>query len=195
MKKIILSFALAIITTAGIQAQTSTTTADVKVNVILRPTLSIEVNLNIPNDGGELEESGAVNLVYKNANDYANGITKTIPSHLKVSSIGSGYKVHAQVANQNLNRSVGEGAETMSGELVKVRINDGQERKISELNGKQEMYYNGGGNGSSGSVLNQELAVTYRAEQLNTEQIANLMGPNGAAARYTTTVTYTITTP
>lgn len=196
MKKIILSLAITIAAFATVQAQSNT--ANVKLNVILNPTLSIEVaNWGNESTVSGLEEADAVNLVYRSADDYAKGVTKTIKGHLKATSIGTGFKIHAETIGANktaLVRTSAEGAPSMSGDLVTVNVGGQGAKLIRDMGSNRQEMAKFGNNDAGSSAIGQLVDVEYVAKALNAEQIKTLVG-NDKAARYTTNIMYTITAP
>lgn len=206
MKKIALLIATVFATAIGAQAQQgqpSTTTpvtenpTNVKLNVILHPTLSVEL-ANYGNSGtlGHLEEADAVNLVYKTAADYTNGVSKTITNHLKATSIGSGFKINASASLDHLARTAGAGVATMDGTKVTVKVGGGAAKVIRDLGqSAQDMGYVVGNNNSTASTVGEFIDVTYAAGSLSSADVQNYLGADGNAARYTVNVVYTITAP
>lgn len=211
MKKGLILAAAVCLTILGAKAQTTTTpTTVVKVNVILNPALSIEVNeTSLDQNINGLEEAGAVNLVYKTATDYTSGVQKTVKDHLKVTAVGTGYKVIARASSNSLTRAGGNGDQadaTMAGEIVTVKVNGGSAISIADIyakngvvNTKNGKTVNGetmlvaGNSNSAGSVVAQPVDVLYAARALNSSEVKKFLGENNTlGARYTVNVTYDI---
>jgi len=205
MKKGLILAAAVCLSIAGAKAQTS----NVKVNVVLNPAFSIEVdNSTLDKTDNGLEQKDAVNLVYRTASDYATGVKKDIANHLKVTSVGTGYKIFATADSRNLQRTSGEGVPEMAGEIVTVKVgNQGNGVNIAALNGKINQVNNGkngttakgevvytlGNSNSTESVVGFGLNVEYAARALNTAEVKSFLGQNNAiGARYTVNVTYSI---
>ena len=203
--------AIAGLSIAGVQAQTTTTTptTTTKVNVVLNPAFSIEVdNSTLDQTADGLAEAQAVNLVYRTASDYATGVKKNVNNHLKVTSVGTGYKIFATADSRNLKKSSGAGDAEMDGDIVTVKVGgQGNGVSIATLNGKAgavnsgkngtsatgEVVYALGNSNSSASVVGQGLAVEYAARALTTAEVKKFLGENNqTGSRYTVNVTYSI---
>src|SRR5690606_31211324 len=85
MKKVILSLAIVAVAIVGVKAQTPVPTgsANVKVNVVLNPVLSISLG------SGATAGTDEVTLTYNTTEDYTQGVTAERAKQLKVTSIGS----------------------------------------------------------------------------------------------------------
>lgn len=198
MKKGLILAAAACLTILGAKAQTATT----KVNVILNPALSIEVNEGSLDLGGKgLEEAKAINLVYRTAADYTSGVKRVVADHLKVTAVGTGYKIYAKTSGTTLTRvgTHGDGAlATMPGENVTVSVG-GQSgftiKAISDDNSttRGKAIYTSAVSNSSGSVVALPLPVEYAAKALNSADVKNFLGTNNTqGAKYTVNVMYEI---
>lgn len=201
MKKVVLALAVVFAAVAGSQAQTaSSSSVKVKVNVELNPFQSIEIGTGGSNSGGYGDE---VNLVYNTANDYKAGVSKVVPKQLKVSSIGSGYKVKATLGfnsgNSGKFNKVQGGVENIdASQLLEIAIGKG-----GTVNGltagttaAANMEFGPFGATSTGesSVLDQELDVKYFGKKLDEGMLKTLFGNQKSQAKYTIDVVYTITT-
>jgi len=188
MKKVILSLALVVAGVVGVNAQTPST--KVKLNVVLNPVLAIEIGNSDAANTGETIPSGyddVVTLEYKNATDYTTGVSKTVDGQLKVTSIGSDFKVYAQTSTNNLTR-VSDGNETMEGDLVTIAIGSSAEKNVRDLVSQQDY-----GTITGKSTTAKSLDVTYRAAALNDTKLAALLGNNNNnKVTYTTDVIYTV---
>jgi len=196
MKKVLLALLfVAGITGANAQVTTAPTTK-VKLNVILNPVLSIEIGT--PGSGAAEGYADVVNLEYTTAEQYRTGVEKKITGHLKVTSIGSGFKVYASASSPNLNR-VGGDNNVMAGDLVSVVVGAGPIKNIQSLGAKagkvgsaaEEMTAKL--NGTSGSTVNQLLDVTYKSAPLTDALVASLLANNNKGkATYTVDVLYSV---
>lgn len=188
MKKVILSLALVVAGVVGVNAQTPST--KVKLNVVLNPVLAIEIGNSDAANTGETIPSGyddVVTLEYKNATDYTTGVSKTVDGQLKVTSIGSDFKVYAQTSTNNLTRVSG-GNETMEGDLVTIAIGSSAEKNVRDLVSQQDY-----GTITGKSTTAKSLDVTYRAAALNDTKLAALLRNNSNnKVTYTTDVIYTV---
>lgn len=188
MKKVILSLALVVAGVVGVNAQTPST--KVKLNVVLNPVLAIEIGNSDAANTGETIPSGyddVVTLEYKNATDYTTGVSKTVDGQLKVTSIGSDFKVYAQTSTNNLTR-VSDGNETMEGDLVTIAIGSSAEKNVRDLVSQQDY-----GTITGKSTTAKSLDVTYRAAALNDTKLAALLrNNNNNKVTYTTDVIYTV---
>lgn len=198
MKKVVLALAVVFAAVVGTQAQTaSSSSAKVKVNVELNPFQSIEIGTG-SNSGDE------VNLVYNTASDYKTGVSKLVEKQLKVSSVGSGYKVKAALGfnsgnSGKFNKMQGGGVENIdASQLLEIAIGKGG--TVSGLTAgttaAANMEFGPFGATSTGesSVLDQELDVKYFGKKLDEGMLKNLFGNQKSQAKYTIDVVYTITT-
>lgn len=196
MKKVVLVLAVVFATVAGVKAQESPKSAKVKVNVVLNPFQSIELG-----GSGQPGAVDVVNLVYNNANDYKNGVNKLVDKQLKVSSVGSGYKISASLglnggSTGTFKKVQGGGVENIdASQLLEIAIG-----KTGSLNGATNgntaaatMEFGPFGANSTGesSVLDEFLDVKYFGKQLGQDMVRKLMG-NQNKAEYTIDVVYTI---
>lgn len=200
MKKGFILAAVACLAVLGANAQSK----QVKVNVVLNPALSIEVNDGSLDQGQTgLAENGAVNLIYNTATDYTTGVNKQVNDHLKVTAVGTGYKVYAKASSNVLTRNGGDGdqaAATMAGEIVSVKVGTGSSFDVATLysdraanSGKGKDIFASGNSNSSASVVAQPLNVLYAARALNSTEVQNFLGKNNkTGARYTVDVVYDI---
>lgn len=198
MKKVVLALAVVFAAVVGTQAQTaSSSSAKVKVNVELNPFQSIEIGSG-SNSGDE------VNLVYNTASDYKTGVSKLVEKQLKVSSVGSGYKVKAALGFTSGNsgkfiKVLGGGVENIdASQLLEIAIGKGG--TVSGLTAgttaAANMEFGPFGETSTGesSVLDQELDVKYFGKKLDEGMLKTLFGNQKSQAKYTIDVVYTITT-
>lgn len=197
MKKIIF-FAAAIIgsvTAANAQSQ-SPSQAKVKVNVELKPFQSIEIGggKGSGNDGGAITDGydDEVTLKYQNINDYTKGVEKNVLKQLKVSSVGSGYRVKATLSSLNFTKKAGEGvAQYDAKKLLEIQVGG----KSANTDVNMDFGPIGENSNAGSSVLNQELDVKYIGKPLNETAVTELLGKNGdrnTNAKYTIDVVYTI---
>jgi len=187
MKNTILAIVFVAVSVLGAKAQSS---ANVKVNVVLNPTLSISLGEGA-NDGSAFDE---VTLEYKSAEDYTKGVDTLVADQLKVTSIGSGYRVRAELSNGGkFAKKDGSGIDNMdASQLLEIGVGSAANKKT----GAAAMDFdNVGGSNASSSVLNKDVDVYYRAKELNEGQIKQLLGDNAtksSTATYTVDVVYTI---
>ncbi|TWI15459.1 hypothetical protein [Sphingobacterium siyangense] len=194
MKKIIF-FAAAIIgsvTAANAQSQSQ---AKVKVNVELKPFQSIEIGSGkgTGNDGAVTDGyDDEVTLKYQNINDYTNGVEKSVLKQLKVSSVGSGYRVKATLSSPNFTKTAGAGATVYDAKKL-LEIQVGGKSVSTDIN--MDFGPIGENSNAGSSVLNNELDVKYIGKPLNETAVTELLGKNGdrnTIAKYTIDVVYTI---
>ncbi|SKC03232.1 hypothetical protein SAMN05660841_03751 [Sphingobacterium nematocida] len=198
MKKVVLALAVVFAAVVGTQAQTaSSSSVKVKVNVELNPFQSIEIGTG-SNSGDE------VNLVYNTASDYKTGVSKLVEKQLKVSSVGSGYKVKATLGfnsgnSGKFNKVQGGGVGNIdAAQLLEIAIGKGG--TVSGLTAgttaAANMEFGPFGATSTGesSVLDQELDVKYFGKKLDEGMLNTLFGNQKSQAKYTIDVVYTITT-
>lgn len=190
MKKIIF-FAAAII--GSVTAVNAQSQAKVKVNVELNPFQSIEIGSGAGHDGPVTSGyDDEVTLKYEKAADYTKGVDKTIAKQLKVSSVGSGYKIKANLlANGQFKKESGNGVGAYDAkDLIEIQV--GGMSATTDVN----MEFGPFGNTSTAesSVLNKELDVKYIGKPLDEAAVKKLLGNGGkdAKAKYTIDVVYTI---
>ncbi len=188
MKNTILAIVFVAVSVLGAKAQSS---ANVKVNVVLNPTLSISLGSGA-NNGSAYDE---VTLEYKSAQDYTNGVDTLVAKQLKVTSIGSGYRVKAALSNGGqFTKSAGLGIESIdASQLLQIGLGNAANAKTAAAT--MDFDNVGGDSNASSSVLNKELDVYYRAKDLNEGEIKQLLGNNAtknSTATYTVDVVYTI---
>lgn len=192
MKKIIF-FAVAIIgSVTAVNAQ-SQSQAKVKVNVELNPFQSIEIGSGAGHDGPVTSGyDDEVTLRYEKAADYTKGVDKTIAKQLKVSSVGSGYKIKANLlANGQFKKESGNGVGTYDAkDLIEIQV--GGMSATTDVN--MEFGPFGSTSTAESSVLNKELDVKYIGKPLDEAAVKKLLGNGGkdAKAKYTIDVVYTI---
>ena len=190
MKKIIF-FAAAII--GSVTAANAQSQAKVKVNVELNPFQSIEIGSGAKQDGqvtaGYDDE---VTLKYQTASDYTNGVERMVTKQLKVSSVGSGYKIKATLsANGQFKKEAGNGVNNYDAKkLVEIQV-AGQSVSTDP---NMEFGPFGSTSTAESSVLNKELDVKYIGKSLNEATVKELLGNGGkdTKAKYTIDVVYTI---
>ncbi|HMR18708.1 MAG TPA: hypothetical protein PKA53_05375 [Sphingobacterium sp.] len=192
MKKVILSVAFIAIAIVSLKAQTSGGVANVKVNVVLNPTLSISLGSGA-NDG-ELQDE--VTLEYKSAKDYLTGVDTTVSKQLKVTSIGSGYRLKATLSNggkfTKVQGDASGQAEIDASQLLQVGIGGST---IKDGAANMDLDPQGSNSNASSSVLNKEIDMYYRAKELNEGQIKQILGSNAnksTIAKYTVDIVYSI---
>lgn len=195
MRKISIAIVVFFVAVIGAKAQTAAPSTKVQLNVILTPMLSLEIGQH--DQGANGDYADVVNLEYKTAKDYNDGVSKTLAGHLKATSIGSGFKVYASASSSNLNRVSG-GNEQLTGDLVTVKVGSGQAKVIRDMGNKagkvgtnaEDMGF-GFQTGSTGSVIAKELDVTYAGASLK-DKLDLLKNNNGQKVTYTVDVLYSI---
>lgn len=192
MKKIIFFAAAIIGSVTAVNAQ-SQSQAKVRVNVELNPFQSIEIGSGAGQDGKVTEGyDDEVTLKYEKAADYTNGVNKLITKQLKVSSVGSGYKIKANLlANGQFKKESGNGLGTYDAKkLIEIQV-DG---KSASTDVNMEFGPFGNTSTAESSVLNKELDVKYIGKPLNEATVKELLGNGGkdTKAKYTIDVVYTI---
>ena len=197
MKKIIFFAAAIIGSVTAVNAQSqSQSQAKVKVNVELNPFQSIEIGSGkgSGNDGGAVTSGydDEVTLKYENVNDYTKGVEKNVKNQLKVSSVGSGYKIKATLSSLNFTKTAGEGATLYDAKKILAIQVDG---KTAGTDVNMEFGPFGANSNAESSVLNKELDVKYIGKPLDETTVKELLGKNGdrnTTAKYTIDVVYTI---
>ncbi|ERJ61404.1 hypothetical protein [Sphingobacterium paucimobilis] len=195
MKKVVLALTAVFATVLGVNAQV--TSAKVKVNVVLNPFQSIELG-----SGKDIDQ---VTLEYKTVNDYKNGVSVEVPKQLKVSSVGTGYNIKADLMYSGqsgvFGKELGNGAPTVEAkDLLQVAIAKSGAGYGTPQNAGAKMTFTGFGVIGSGasSVLDQELDVKYFGKSLNADMLGKMFGTTtnqaNSTAKYTIDVVYTITT-
>ncbi|WP_134091579.1 hypothetical protein [Olivibacter sp. XZL3] len=171
IKKLVLTvFAFA--TAIAAQAQDSET--KVNLNVILKPVRSLTVNHT------------AVDLEYKTAEDYKNGVSQTIDNGLSITNIGGGFRLYAKTNTSDLQKRAGSGAGSISGERVTVGIVGNPARSVSSMaNGNGAELLHG-----DKSVVGQSYGLVYQAA--GNDEYVNAAGRD--LTRFTVEVTYTLVT-
>jgi len=176
MKNNILILFFVLLGTSVTMAQT--TTDQVKLNVVLNPMRSVTVTNN-----------QTVDLVFQTAEDYENGVSKTIADQLNVSSIGSGYRLYAKSSIDNPKT----GDKSINGENITVAISKGTgtatvaSANIRDMAAKKDMYFN------QNPVLNEKLSVTYAANLGGKEKYIDKLIENKTTT-YTVVITYSVET-
>lgn len=171
MKNLILS---ALILIGGISIAKAQNEVKVKVNVNLKNFQSIQIG-----SGAQSPETGyddVVTLNYNDAKDYREGVYKLVNNQLKVSSVGTGYKVTAKISSVNLNRSSSVGSENIpSNEILQIAVgkslsNDNKgDRKGVDIGGI-DMFKNDPSSGQA-SVLDEELDVKYYGKPISQNKL------------------------
>ncbi len=201
MKKVVLALAVVFATVVGANAQEASKSAKVKVNVVLNPFQSIEIGTpGSTNPGAGYGDE--VTLTYNTVNDYKNGVSQLVNKQLKVSSVGSGYRVSAALGFNGgstgaFKKIQGGGAENVdASQLLEIAIG-----KTGTLNGltagKQasaNMDFGPMGTTSTGesSVLDEFLDVKYFGKKLDGTAVSALFGNQKTQVKYSIDVVYTI---
>ncbi|MBD1429751.1 hypothetical protein [Sphingobacterium litopenaei] len=195
MKNLILSAAVLLGVTFSANAQNSSPApVKVKVNVNLNSFQSIEIGSGATPSG---EYGDIVNLTYADANDYRNGISKNVPNQLKVSSIGSGYKVKAKLSQAVLNRTSAEGAQNIqANEILEIQVGKNlagaTSGKIVTLSGVEFTDLSASNTGSA-SVLDEQLDVKYFGKPIPQNKLQTYFNNVGnKSLSYTVDVLYEI---
>lgn len=192
--------AVAFVSVTGLKAQDANS-VKVKVNVELKPFQSIEIGTGGKPAGGYGDE---VTLRYATLADYKNGVSVERANQLKVSSVGSGYKVNAALSFAgagagNFKKELGGGVDQVAAsELLEIAIG-----KTGTLTGASNgttaaatLQFGPFGSTSDGasSVLDEQLDVKYFGKPLNEDMVRKLFGNQKTEAKYTIDVVYTIAT-
>ncbi|MBL1410479.1 hypothetical protein [Sphingobacterium faecale] len=197
MKKVVLALTAVFATVVGVKAQQASQSANVKVNVILTPFQSIEIGTGTGMD--------VVNLEYNKVEDYKEGVSVEVPKQLKVSSVGTGYKIKASLAygtqTGNFGKALGNGEATiLASDLLEIAIaKNGTGFGTAQVADASMTFGSFGtiGDGAS-SVLDQELDVKYVGKRLDAGMLGKMFGTSSTqanpTAKYTIDVVYTITT-
>lgn len=198
MKKLILSASVLIVligVTFSANAQSSAPTpVKVKVNVNLNSFQSIEIGTGANPTG---EYGDVVNLTYANANDYRNGISKIVPNQLKVSSIGSGYKVKAKLSQATLNRTSAQGVQNIQAdEILEIQVGKNlsgiASGKVVTTSGVEFTELSASNTGSA-SVLDEQLDVKYFGKPISQSKLQTYFNNVGnTSLSYTVDVLYEI---
>lgn len=193
MKKLILAAVALVITFSVAQAQTNTSGVKVKVNVELNPFQSIEIGSGVVPGAAPAGYDDAVTLRYKTAADYKHGVDTLVQRQLKVSSVGSGYRVKAALSSGGkFIKELGNGqADYDASQLLEIAVGG----KASQTAAANLDFGPFGQTSDAGSsVLDQELDVKYIGKPLNEDTVKKLLGNGGkdSKAVYTVDVVYTI---
>jgi hypothetical protein len=196
MKKLILSAFVLLGASTVSNAQTANP-VKVKVNVNLNSFQSIEIGSGATPGGGYGDE---VTLEYKTAEDYRNGVSKLVAKQLKVTSIGSGYKIKASLSDladaptDYLKRNGSAGVATIkASDILKIQVGAGAVKDA--IQNIPEWTFSDQTSSGQSSVLDQELDVKYigeRIDQANLRDYFNNVGKE--SIRYSVVVTYSIET-
>lgn len=199
MKKFFLSAIVLIGTTMASNAKDPTPGVKVKVNLNLNTFQSIEIGSGAVN--GASGYGDVVTLNYANADDYRNGVSTLVNNQLKVTSVGSGFKVKATLSDADFTRDGSGGAEKISAkEILRIEVGKNlsgvKTGKMVEAGSLQEWNISGtlGSNGQA-SVLDQELDVKYFGLPISDSKLKQYfhnVTKEQQAIAYTVDVTYTI---
>ncbi|MEI5983494.1 hypothetical protein VJ786_01130 [Sphingobacterium sp. PU5-4] len=193
MKKMILIAAVILAGINMVNAQTTSGSAKVKVNVILNPFQTISIGSGAGQDGpvssGYDDE---VTLEYKNTQDYNNGVEKNVLRQLKVSSVGSGYQVNATLSDgAKLKKAQGSGEDLVdASQVLKIAVGNKQ-----TLDAAANMSWGpfGSSSGAESSVLDQEIDVKYIGKPItNADLLRKMLNNKESIAKYSVDVVYTI---
>jgi hypothetical protein len=196
MKKLILSTFVLLGASTVSNAQTANP-VKVKVNVNLNTLHSIEIGSGATPGGGYGDE---VTLEYNTAEDYRNGVSKLVAKQLKVTSIGSGYKIKASlsdlsnVATENLINNGSAGAATIkASEILKIQVGAGAVQEA--IQNIPEWTFSGQTSSGQSSVLDQELDVKYIGARIDQAHLRSYFDNVGKESiSYSVVVTYSIET-
>jgi hypothetical protein len=193
MKKLILSAFVLLGASTVSNAQTPNP-VKVKVNVILKSFQSIEIGSGAQN--GETGYGDVVTLTYANAENYRNGVSALINNQLKVTSVGTGFKVKANLSNINLTRTSSAGVEKIpANEILEIEVGKNlagvTEGRTVDVNGP-EWDLSAVSSGQA-SVLDQELDVKYFGKPISDSQLKQYFNNVGnQAISYRVDVTYEV---
>ncbi len=193
MKKLILS-AFVLLGASTVSNAQTTNPVKVKVNVNLNSFQSIEIGSGAQN--GQTGYGDVVTLTYANAENYRNGVSTLINNQLKVTSVGSGFKVKANLSNINLTRTSSAGVETIpANEILEIEVGKNLAGVTSgrtvDVNGP-EWNLSAVSSGQS-SVLDQELDVKYFGRPISDSKLKQYFNNVGRQAiAYTVDVTYEV---
>lgn len=193
MKKLILSTFVLLGASTVSNAQTANP-VKVKVNVNLNSFQSIEIG-----SGAQNSEAGygdVVTLTYANAENYRNGVSVLVNNQLKVTSVGSGYKVKANLSNINLTRTSSSGVETIpANEILQIEVG----KNLAGVTSGRTVDVNGPEwnlspvSSGQASVLDEELDVKYFGKPISDSQLKAYFNNVGKQAiAYTVDVTYEV---
>lgn len=191
MKKLILS--VFILFSLIFHATGQTSGVKVKVNVNFNKFQSIEIGSGATPNGAY---GDVVNLTYATAEDYRNGVSQYVANQLKVSSVGTGYKVKAKLSNANLTRVGSNGIATIpASDILQVKVGKGISAATSGSTlstSGHEFLLSATSDGGS-SVLAEELDVKYfglAIPEAKVKEYFNNVGKESIA--YTVDVTYEV---
>lgn len=196
MKKLILS-AFVLLGASTISNAQTANPVKVKVNVNLNTLHSIEIGSGATPGGGYGDE---VTLEYNTAEDYRNGVSKLVAKQLKVTSIGSGYKIKASLSDtddaptNDLKRTSSAGVATITAsKILKIQVGAGAVQEA--IQNIPEWTFSGQTSSGQSSVLDQELDVKYIGARIDQEDLRDYFNNVGKESiKYSVVVTYSIET-
>lgn len=173
-----------------VHAQTS---AKVKVNVELNPFQSIEIGSGAGTDGPiSAGYDDEVTLRYVNSDDYKLGVEKTIAKQLKVTSIGSGFRIKATLSeNGQFSKLYGNGDSKVNADQL-LQIAVGGKTSINAA-AQMDLGSFGASIGAEASVLDEELDVRYIGKPITSPTLLKqLLNNKDSQALYSIDVLYSI---
>ncbi|MGV6944830.1 hypothetical protein [Sphingobacterium kyonggiense] len=192
MKNLFLVIAALILTVGVSHAQTTPNQAKVKVNIELNPFQTIEIGSGAGANGAITTGYGdELTLEYKSADDYKNGVEKNVLKQLKVTSVGSGYKILATLSdNAQFNKVNGSGdAKVDANQLLKIAVGN---KSSMDAAASMDLGSFGTTSGAESSVFDQELDVKYTGKAITDVNLLKKVLNDKTQAKYSIDVVYTI---
>lgn len=154
-------------------AQTATpASGSATLNVKLLPIISLEFQ------GGEAGK--VIDLIYTTQDNYTNGVSKSVPNHFKVTSMG-GYKIKAKAADLVASGAKSQGT-TIGAGSIKLTVNGGNETQLS--NNYVDLF------SENTQVSGKSFDITYKGAGNDEYKSKYFSGENPTV--YTTQVMYSV---
>lgn len=192
MKNLFLVITALILTVGVSHAQTTPNHAKVKVNIELNPFQTIEIGSGAGTNGAITTGYGdELTLEYKSADDYKKGVEKNVLKQLKVTSVGSGYKILATLSdNAQFNKVNGSGdAKVDASQLLKIAVGN---KSSMDAAASMDLGSFGTTSGAESSVFDQELDVKYTGKAITDVNLLKKVLNDKTQAKYSIDVVYTI---
>ena len=195
MKNLLLIVGVVISAISTANAQTPATplsTGSVKVKVNVELTAFQTIEIGTAGQDGQVSSGYAdeVTLRYEDTDDYKNGVQKTIANQLKVSSVGTGYKIITTFGNNGI-MSKDYGTSTTpidASRLLDIEI-DGI---VGQGTFPAKTYTFGTLGDATTSVLDKSLSVKYIGKPLINAYLLKDLLNDFNSAKYNIDVVYTI---
>lgn len=193
MKNLFFAITPLLLVVSTVRAQsTSDNAAVVKVNIELAPFQTIQIGSGAGSNGAVTSGYGdELTLEYKSVEDYKNGVEKNVLKQLKVTSVGSGYKILATLSDDaQFYQEYGSGdAKVDANQLLKISVGN---KSSLDAETHMELGSFGATSGAESSVFDQELDVKYSGKPITDPVLLKKVLNDKTKAKYTIDVIYTI---